>query len=148
MPRFPSLLGRLAAASLLYCTVALAQATPPPAGSPPPKGGACRADVAALCPNISPGRADHRAILQCLESQADKLSAPCKAELDQMKARAEAAKEACKPDVDKFCSSVAAGGGRVMECLKQHESELSDACKAAQPQRRGPPPPPAAPPKQ
>ena len=84
---------------------------------------------------------------QCLERQADKLSAGCKAELDQMKARAEAAKQACQPDVDKFCSGVAAGGGRVMQCLKQHESELSDACKAAQPQHRAPPPPPAAPPK-
>jgi Cysteine rich repeat len=145
MPRLTSLPGRLAAASLLCCTVALAQATPPPAGSPPPKGGACRADAAALCPNLTPGRGDHHAIAQCLESQADKLSAPCKAELEQMKARAEAAKEACKPDVDKFCSDVAAGGGRVMECLKQHQSELSDTCKSAT-QRHGPPP--AAPPKQ
>jgi len=66
-----------------------------------------------------------------------------------MKAKMEAAKQACQPDVDKFCSGVAQGGGRIMQCLKQHESELSDACKAAQPQHRGPPPaPPAAPPKQ
>jgi hypothetical protein len=146
MPRLTSLPRRLAAASLLLCTAAFAQATPPPAGTPPPKGGACRADAAALCPNLPPGRADHRAIAQCLESQADKLSAPCKAELEQMKAKVEAAKEACKPDVDKFCSGVAAGGGRIMDCLRQHESELSDACKAAQPQRHGPPP--AAPPAQ
>ena len=148
MPRLTSLPGRLAAFSLVCCAVAWAQATPPPAGSPPPKGGACRADVAALCPNLTPGRGDHHAIAQCLESQADKLSAACKAELDQMKARAEAAKEACKPDVDKFCSGVAEGGGRIMACLKQHESELSDACKAAQTHHHGPPPPADAPPKQ
>ncbi len=147
MPRFTCFVGRLAAASLLYGTLALAQATPPPTGSPPGKGGACRADAAALCPNVAPGRADHHALAQCLESQADKLSAACKSELDEMKARAEAAKQACQPDVDKFCSSVAAGGGRVMQCLKQHESELSDACKAAQPKHRAPPPQPAAPPK-
>ena len=149
MQRLSSLSTRFAAASLVFSTLAFAQPTPPPAGTPPPKGGACRADIAALCPNLPPGRADHRALAQCLESQADKVSAPCKAEMDAMKAKMEAAKEACKPDVDKFCSGVAAGGGRVMDCLKQHESELSDACKAAQPKRHGtPPPPPAAQPKQ
>jgi hypothetical protein len=137
----------LAAASLLLASAAFAQTPPPPAGSPPPKGGACRADIAALCPNLPPGRADRRAIVQCLQSQEDKVSAPCKAEMEEMKARAEAAKEACKPDVEKFCSAVAAGGGRVMDCLHQHASELSDACKAVQPKHRGAPPP-AAPPAQ
>lgn len=145
MQRLAFLRLRLAAPSLLLASLAFAQATPPPAGSPSGKG-ACRADIAALCPNIPQGRGEHRAIAQCLESQADKLSAPCKAELDEMKARAEAAKEACKPDVEKFCASVAAGGGRVMQCLQQHASELSDACKAVQSKHHGPPP--AQPPKQ
>lgn len=139
MQPLASLRLRLFAASMLLASAAFAQATPPPAGSPPGKG-ACRADIAALCPNIPPGHADHRAIAQCLESQADKLSAPCKAEIDEMKARAEAAKEACKPDVERFCSGVAAGGGRIMECLQQHSGELSDACKAVQSKRHGPPP--------
>jgi Cysteine rich repeat len=146
MRRPSTVSARFAAPFLLLCTAAFAQTTPPPAGSPPPKGGACRADIAALCPNLPPGRADHRAIVQCLESQADKVSAPCKAEMDAMKAKAEAAKEACQPDVDKFCAGVAAGGGRIRDCLNQHESELSDACKAAQPKHHGPPP--AAPPAQ
>jgi Cysteine rich repeat len=142
---FPPL---FAAASFLLAAAAFAQATPPPGAPPPPPkgGGACHADVAALCPNLQPGRADHRAILQCLESQQDKVSAPCKAEIAEMKARMEAEKAACKPDVDKFCAGVAEGGGRIMQCLKQHESELSDACKAAQPKHHGPPP--AAPPAQ
>jgi hypothetical protein len=144
-------LKQLLAASLLLATAAFAQATPPPGGTPPPPkaGGACRADVAALCPNLPPGRADHHAIVQCLESQQDKVSAPCKAEIDAMKARIEAEKEACKPDAEKFCAGVSAGGGRVMQCLKQHESELSEACKAAQPKHHGPPPgAPPPPPKQ
>ncbi len=134
----------LSAASFLLAAVALAQGTPP-AGAPPGKG-ACRADIAALCPNLQPGRGDHRAVFQCLQSQQDKLSASCKAEMAEMKAREEAAKEACKPDVEKFCAGVEAGGGRLRDCLKQHESELSDACKATH-KRHGPPPetPPAQP---
>jgi hypothetical protein len=141
MQRLTAFSARLSAATLLLATVALAQGTPPPAPPPPARGGACRADIAALCPNLTPGKADHAAIAQCLMSQQDKVSAPCKTEMEQMKAKMEAAKAACQPDVDKFCSSVAKGGGQVMQCLKQHESELSDACKAAQPkQHRGPPP--------
>ncbi len=146
MPHPNSPLPALLAASFLLAATAFAQGAPPAGGTPPPGKGACHADIAALCPNLQPGRADHRAIAQCLQSQQDKLSPACKAEVNEMKAREEAAREACKPDVEKFCAGVAAGGGRIMECLKQHESELSDACKAAQPKHRGPPP--AAPPAQ
>jgi hypothetical protein len=47
-------------------------------------------------------------------------------------ARAEDApstKGACKADVQKFCADVKPGEGRIVQCIKQHESELSDACK-------------------
>jgi Cysteine rich repeat len=128
----------LSAACFLFASAAFAQATPPPGGAPPPGRGACRADAAALCPNV--GRGDHHAVFQCLESQQDKLSAACKSELNEMRAHQEANKEACKPDVEKFCSGIAPGGGRIMQCLKQHESELSDACKAAEAKHHGPPP--------
>lgn len=36
---------------------------------------------------------------------------------------------ACKPDVEKLCSDVQRGGGRVLACLKQNADQLSDACK-------------------
>lgn len=145
MHRLTRFSARLSLASLALATLAFAQGAPPPPAPPPARGGACRADIAALCPNLTPGKADHRAIAECLMSQQDKVSAPCKTEMEQMKAKMEAAKEACQPDVDKFCSTVAKGGGQVMQCLKQHESELSDACKAAQPkQHKGPPAPPPA----
>lgn len=149
MPRQSTVPALFAVASLLLAPLCFAQGAPPPAGSPPPGkgGGVCRADIAALCPDLKPGPGEHRAIAQCLQSQADKLSAPCKAHLDEMKARMEAAQEACKPDVEKFCSAVTEGEGRIMQCLHQHQSELSDACKAVQPKRHGPPPgaPPAQP---
>jgi hypothetical protein len=34
----------------------------------------------------------------------------------------------CHPDYQKFCSSVERGDGRVVECLKQHQAQLSPAC--------------------
>ena len=36
----------------------------------------------------------------------------------------------CAADVQKFCASVQPGGGRIIECLKSHEADLSPACKA------------------
>lgn len=41
-----------------------------------------------------------------------------------------AKRAACKADVDNFCKDVKPGEGRIMECLKVHESELSAGCKA------------------
>jgi hypothetical protein len=38
---------------------------------------------------------------------------------------------ACAADVDRFCKDAKAGHGHVRECLKAHEADLSDGCKAA-----------------
>jgi hypothetical protein len=35
----------------------------------------------------------------------------------------------CEADRQKFCHDVEFGGGRVVTCLRQHESELSSTCK-------------------
>jgi hypothetical protein len=39
------------------------------------------------------------------------------------------AKNPCAEDVAKFCKDVQPGGGRLANCLKAHESELSPTCK-------------------
>ena len=36
----------------------------------------------------------------------------------------------CKADMEKFCKGVEPGEGRVMKCMKEHEAELSEGCKA------------------
>jgi hypothetical protein len=38
---------------------------------------------------------------------------------------------ACAADVQKLCSNVPQGGGRIIACLKQHQAEVSDQCKQA-----------------
>jgi hypothetical protein len=35
----------------------------------------------------------------------------------------------CAEDVAKFCKDVQPGGGRMAQCLKTHENELSGSCK-------------------
>lgn len=36
---------------------------------------------------------------------------------------------ACKPDVDKYCSDVTPGEGRIAACLKAHDDKLSTGCQ-------------------
>jgi Skp family chaperone for outer membrane proteins len=98
-----------------------------------PAKGPCAADVARLCPNAQ-GRADVHA---CLKQNADQVSAECKARIEQIQQKFEAAREACQPDVAKFCADVKPGGRRIAACLREHSSELSQACQAAIPAKKG-----------
>ena len=38
---------------------------------------------------------------------------------------------ACKADVEKLCSTVQPGQGRIIACLKQNEAQVSASCKDA-----------------
>lgn len=42
-----------------------------------------------------------------------------------------AALTACQADVQRFCSGVQPGGGRLGKCLKEHARELSPQCREA-----------------
>jgi hypothetical protein len=41
------------------------------------------------------------------------------------------ARAACDSDIQKFCSTVQPGGGRILACLKEHKDQVSDGCKQA-----------------
>ena len=38
--------------------------------------------------------------------------------------------ETCRAEVDKLCQGVQPGEGRLVKCLKEHDADLSDACRA------------------
>lgn len=38
---------------------------------------------------------------------------------------------ACKSDVQALCAGVQPGGGRIRDCMKEHRTQLSAACKIA-----------------
>jgi hypothetical protein len=42
--------------------------------------------------------------------------------------------KACKADVEQFCSQVQPGEGRILACLKEHQSQLQPACQEKLPQ--------------
>ena len=42
---------------------------------------------------------------------------------------AQSAEQACAPDIQRYCAGVPQGEGRVAQCLRSHEQELSPACQ-------------------
>jgi hypothetical protein len=40
-------------------------------------------------------------------------------------------RQACQRDMATLCHDVSPGGGRMLQCLQQHQGDLSAACQAA-----------------
>ncbi|MBI1811069.1 MAG: hypothetical protein HY035_01100 [Nitrospirae bacterium] len=87
----------------------------------------CADDVAKFCKDVQPGG---EGIAKCLKEHANELSPGCKENIAATKQKMQAFSETCKNDMSKFCKDVKPGGGQILQCLKQHESELSPECKA------------------
>lgn len=95
---------------------------------------ACKEDKERLCKGVEPGEGRQ---MKCMKEHEAELSEKCKAMSGKMKEKHEAMKamkdkaEACKADKERFCKDVQPGEGRLIECLKAHEAELSEGCRAA-----------------
>jgi hypothetical protein len=119
---------------------------------------ACRSDFMANCSGVQPGGP---AALQCLQSNAAKLSQPCRTAIAALgggassgAAPASAAAEApaaaplrprgfiplqsrlvvlriCRPDVVALCAETPPGGGQIVDCLAANARSLSPDCYAA-----------------
>jgi hypothetical protein len=68
----------------------------------------------------------------------DKLSGKCEYALYDASVRLERAVAAlgyvvneCADDLDKHCSGVAAGEGRLLDCIEKNENKVSSRCKDA-----------------
>lgn len=42
----------------------------------------------------------------------------------------------CAEDVKKLCSNVEKGEGRIIRCLKEHDAQLTEACKAKRDEKK------------
>jgi hypothetical protein len=94
----------------------------------------CAEDAKRLCAGVS-GRGEVR---RCLRSHESELSAACRERLAQLSQARSRTRAACREDLRKFCGDVEPGGGRVIACLREHESELSPACRGVVARARPP----------
>ena len=94
---------------------------------PAPGKGPCRSDVEKFCKGIKPGGGR---IWACLKSHEAEISQPCKDQMAKGREKMKGFINACKEDRQKFCKDVRPGEGRIIACLKNHEPELSETCKA------------------
>ncbi|MBF0558295.1 MAG: cysteine rich repeat-containing protein [Nitrospirae bacterium] len=91
----------------------------------------CADDIAKFCKGIQPGGGR---IAACLKEHQNDLSASCKGKMAEARQKGAEMNKACHDDAAKFCKDVKPGGGRIVQCLKQHSSDLSIPCKEALPQ--------------
>ena len=40
-------------------------------------------------------------------------------------------RKACQADIEQFCGATEPGGGRLGQCLREHQDRLSEACRSA-----------------
>eukprot|EP00201_Polytomella_parva_P015143 CAMPEP_0175066598 /NCGR_PEP_ID=MMETSP0052_2-20121109/16604_1 /TAXON_ID=51329 ORGANISM="Polytomella parva, Strain SAG 63-3" /NCGR_SAMPLE_ID=MMETSP0052_2 /ASSEMBLY_ACC=CAM_ASM_000194 /LENGTH=941 /DNA_ID=CAMNT_0016333331 /DNA_START=144 /DNA_END=2969 /DNA_ORIENTATION=- len=101
---------------------------------------ACQNDALNLCAetcDIAGGQLCMGAVLRCLTDRREALTdGTCRKEVDYfLKMEVNDYRNdvllaaACRNDVDKFCSKVETGEGRVHECLRKNRSGLSPACR-------------------
>ncbi|MDJ0788860.1 MAG: cysteine rich repeat-containing protein [Myxococcota bacterium] len=125
---------------------AAAQGQPPSRGAGA-GGGACHADVMRLCSDV---RGQRGAVRRCLAEHKDELTEDCRAQIAQRSEQARSVgkrvRQACAAELARFCPELTPGEGGMMRCLRPHEAELSEDCRAAIPPRSrgaggGPPTP-------
>ena len=95
----------------------------------------CEAEVQQYCPDSLEGENRRRCVVQRLK----RLDAPCQQIVQQRLVRwreAESYKHACIEDMKRVCSAVQPGDGRLLQCLQEHEQDLSEVCYQSLPKGR------------
>ncbi len=95
----------------------------------------CKAELESYCKQVTPGEGR---LLACLYAFEDKLSGRCDYALYDASVRLEHAVASlsygaaeCKDDIEKHCTKVEAGEGRILDCLKKQGDKLSKRCSQA-----------------
>ena len=92
----------------------------------------CQVELETYCQNVIPGEGRG---LACIYAHSDKLSRKCESALyDSVKEFQTAVQKlnafagACRADIEKLCSKVAIGEGRILTCLEKNKKEVSANC--------------------
>lgn len=103
--------------------------------------GPCGPEVQKFCKGVQPGQGRFR---ECLKGHAADLSAECKKHVETGRWPGQGGPGArqggaaarggffavCKADLEKHCKDVKQGEGRLLACLRAHESDVTPGCKA------------------
>jgi Cysteine rich repeat len=94
---------------------------------------ACGDDIKKYCSTVTPG--EGRLVL-CIEAHEDKISGKCdfalfqaERNLERALDRIEQIADACWDDIEKHCSNLPEGGGRIAVCLASNKTSLTPACQ-------------------
>ena len=95
----------------------------------------CKNEITTYCKDVTLGEGR---LLACLYAYNDKLSGRCEYALYDAAAQLERAiasltyvANECDNDLEKYCSSIKPGEGRLLKCIKKHENEISERCTQA-----------------
>ncbi len=95
----------------------------------------CDAEVQQYCPDSRSGE-DRR---HCVMQRFKRLAPSCQQIMQQRLVRwkeADGYKLSCVVDVKRLCRTVPSGDGRILQCLQEHEQDLSEACYQTLPKGR------------
>ena len=87
----------------------------------------CDAEVQQYCPDSLSGEDRRRCVMQRIKQ----LNPTCQQIVRQRLVRwkeAEGYKLACAEEVQRVCLTVQSGDGRILQCLQEHEQDLSEGC--------------------
>jgi hypothetical protein len=95
----------------------------------------CDKELKTYCKDVTPGEGR---VLACLYAYEDKLSGQCEYALYDAAAQLERAVNAlvyavneCGDDLEKYCSSIEPGQGRLLQCIEKNDAKVTKRCKQA-----------------
>ena len=89
--------------------------------------GPCSDDLKKFCARTKAG--DGR-IAKCMADHFRELRPACQGMVQAALDKQGKMATACKADAEKFCKGIRPGQGRILACLKSHQTELAPACAA------------------